>query len=46
MATVAIVMGIEKAQYTQKCRDTTKEGLGVSSSGWNEKKFIPKSVCS
>lgn len=46
IASVAIVMGIEKAQYIQKCRDTKKEDFGLGSIGWNEKKFIPKSVCS
>ncbi|CAN9196436.1 unnamed protein product [Alternaria alternata] len=41
---VTIVIGTDKAQYTQKWRDTTNDGRPPSPLGSNEKKFIPKSV--
>lgn len=41
---VTIVIGTDKAQYTQKWRDTTNDERPPSPLGSNEKKFIPKSV--
>jgi hypothetical protein len=43
---VTTVIGTDRAQYTQKWRDTVNDEFPVPPLGSKEKKFVPKSVSS